>query len=149
MTLGIRSQGKESLTVCNQLWVSSYYDNQTIEKARKAYSSAMDKSYNFGSTAKARREAESRMDVVYKDANQFHAIESVCGKLGVYESKQRVLKILDEIQSILQGNLILKMDVTKKEMLEVSKAIQNATIVHPTTELVSEMTSVVYEMPLE
>ena len=71
-------------------------------------------------------------------------IEESGTDLGVYNSKERALEVLDEIQNILKPKMILKSNGGAYTLGD-----NNLHIVNPTYETIEQLDTYVYEMPEE
>ena len=63
--------------------------------------------------------------------------------LGTYETKERALEVLDEIQKLLIPQVILKSIDTSVEITNLNY------IVNPTYETIQQLNTFVYEMPID
>ena len=80
-------------------------------------------------------------------------IESEGNKLGVYYSKERALEVLDEIQKILIGRLIIKTNrkVGSEDLNRLANFFDTEYVINDNDfEFIQpEATNIIYEMPKE
>lgn len=77
----------------------------------------------------------------YDDRENEHGIGSHMITLGVYESKERALEVLDEIQKILNPQLIIK------DSGKIIGSFEDTLIREGATYELKELSTYVYEMP--
>ena len=117
MNLWLRSQDKEKLLKCNDIAISNNVINERESIKFKGYKI-----------------------VGYFDKNTEYEI------LGTYETKERAIEVLDEIQNILKPTII-----TTGYECELKENIKDITSFNldmiPTKTEIQELSTVVYQMP--
>lgn len=112
MNLWVRSQDKEKLLKCNDIAISYNMINEGESIKFKGYKI-----------------------VGYFDKNTEYEI------LGIYETKERALEVLDEIQNILKPQLIIK------DRGKIIGSFEDTIVREGATYELKELSTFVYQMP--
>lgn len=116
MNLWVRSQDKEKLLKCNDIAISNNVINERESIKFKGYKI-----------------------VGYFDKNTEYEI------LGTYETKERAIEVLDEIQNILKPKIVIKFD-NKPKYLE-DGTINDVLTPREEIDYSEQLSTYVYEMP--
>ncbi len=87
-------------------------------------------------------------DLVFDDAKKIHCIGTKIFTLGAYKTKERAIKVLDEIQNILKPKFIMNIPNTKS----VANCLQEQTMIlqnYDNNAKIEELSTYVYQMPEE
>lgn len=97
----------------------------------------------------------SYLDMSDDYEKEVHSLFNDCkGILGVYKTKNRALEVLEEIQNILVGTIIIKSNVSlspsnQEKLIERFKTDTLPIIEQPSYEIKSLQNFIVYKMPEE
>ena len=96
------------------------------------------------------KETLIKIDYLYLDGTNKNVIIGYCQstftspKLGTYKSKERALEVLDEIQNLFKPPMIIQ----KTEGV-IATTDNTMHIINPTYGEIKELSTIVYEMPLD
>lgn len=123
MDLWIRSQDKEKLLKCDDITIKNRRYDTMDEYGNRCINY---KGYEI---------------VGYFDKNTEYET------LGTYETKERVLEVLDEIQEILKPKTIIKFN--EKEVYDEKENMVIGTLLPYETFDIKQLSTYVYEMPID